>query len=270
MIALSEAVLMHLKSRLTERDKLVLKKIGLEGFQTIQELRKGPLGDVTREHSWALMKKLVYFGFLREIKGDGKTIRAWALTSLAQRELSELFSPGAKIYQAPSFRDSLSHDVVVREVKDILGKSKAVTEWIPEHALKAQVMSRLKHLSATERISKLELVPDSLFTLRDKTKLYKIALEVELTRKSKKRLYKKIESHLVSKNFDFAFFVLGSNVPSHFFLSILNSVLETSSRVRFSEKQNGIYFCELKKIRAENLDVKFHGIKDAVKISTFG
>ena len=157
----------------------------------------------------------------------------------------------------------------MRELKDILCTSSAVSNWVPEHALKAIVMSKLKHLTRTERISRLELVPDGLFTLQDKLKRYKIALEVEMTRKSKKRMYRKIEAHLMSKNFDFVFFVLGPKVPSHFFSSMLDAVLATSPRVRFSEKQNGIYFCELEKLRTEKLGAKFNGKKDSIRISAF-
>lgn len=251
-------------SKPTETDLRVIKQIAKEGFQTYSELRTEILRDYNRTHCWDLMKRLVGMGLLTEVRGDGGGIRGWSLSPVGQRKLHGVFEPSWKAdRKPPHYRTAFDHDITLREVKQILCESPAVSGWTPEHVLKAEVMSKIKFLGARDRADKLLTIPDAFFRLQSGTQRHRAALEVELTRKSKKRIFKKMESHITSSAFDFVFFVVGGEKLLQLLWEIYNAAVTNSVRVKVRDQQNGIYFATLESLRAQRLEAHFKGLHGA-------
>lgn len=253
---------------ITNRDQEVLKQIARDGFQTYQELRFGILNGVNRTHAWDLMKKLVTMGLVVEIEGDGGGIRGWSLSPKGQQVLVQSnVEDSWPDVRPPSYKTSFEHDRILREVRRLLCKSPAIKKWVPEHVLRAQIMGHMMSLSHRERSAKLLTVPDALFQFECRGKVFKAALELELTRKSRKRIWQKLESHITSNAFEYVFFVLNDEKLMQLLWSLYEAVRGSSPRVKFASKQNGIYFITLDNLSSKELGAEFKGIQDTFRIS---
>ena len=156
---------------LTPTDFAVLREIAKQGFQTYPELRAEHLKEKSRGHSWAVMRRLVRLGILNECIGDGGGIRGWALSTNGQKKFQEqLDTTRLTRVRPPRYRTSFDHDVVLRDVRRLLCNSPAVTEWTPEHILRAETMSEIGHLGSRDQREIMRAVPDATFILRHGSK----------------------------------------------------------------------------------------------------
>ncbi len=249
--------------RLTKTDKEVLLKIARMGFQSYSELRQDLLKEFSRTHSWSLMKKLVKMGHIAETLGDGGEIRGWYLTPRSVRSLQEIANREGWIMsnRGPTYRSSYRHDLVLREIQTLLESVTTMTRWVPEWKLRCDRMARFFYLSAHEKGEKVATLPDAIFHLKDDDRELKFALEVELRQKSWRRLFKKFESHILSKDYTYIIYVVEGESLLHRLLSIYAEVREKSPHVRFEKKQNGIFFVELTRLRELKENAIFEGIQ---------
>lgn len=249
---------------LTQTDRAVLIQIALKGFQSYQELRPKSLKAVNRQHSWKLMKRLVHMGLLVESSGDAGSILGWSLSEKARQTLDQGQdgSPATK-QRAPTYRTSYRHDIVLREVEDILRQTPVIIDWVPEHVLRGEIMTELSANFQSSKSEKLALIPDALLTMMVGSRQFKVALELELTRKTKKRIYKKIEAHILNPKFNFVFFIAEDrNLQKHLW-NIYQDILSSSILVKFKKNQNGIYFTNLDHLRVLGTKVVFVGAQNS-------
>lgn len=256
-------------SSLTQTDIQVLRQIAKQGFQTYSELRVTALSGKSRQHSWRLLKRLVALEHLNECRGDGGRISGWVLTLKARKDLSHLFEKGWAVdRRPPSYRTSHDHDVVLREIRGLLEQSPIVSDWVPEHVIKADAMSRIKYLGARDRSAKLLAIPDALFQLKSGAQNTRGALELELTRKSKKRIFQKLEAHILSSEFDFVFTVLDGDSLLKLHWEIYQEVIASSVRLKIKDQQNGIYFSTLQNLREHRLHAIFNGLSGTFSLKS--
>ena len=215
------------------------------------------------------MRKLVRMGRLSVSRGDEGEIRGWYLTPKERRlfAASGLDRDGTATSRAPSYATSYSHDTIVREVQQILKDSPAVQQWVPEHVLRSELMQRYYYLHGCDKSDKIAGLPDALIHLKSNGKDSVAALEVELTQKSKKRLLRKLESHILNPAFQFVFYVVEGIPLLNILRSVYAEVTEQSLRVKFSKRQNGIFFVDLAKLRSEKLDALLEGITDSFSLN---
>lgn len=251
--------------RITATDRDVLINIAKRGFQSYQELRNGPLKEFTREHSWASMRKLVKMGYLAMARGDGGEIRGWYLTSKGGKlfEGHPTSEGWVLTARSPSYRTSYHHDLVLREIQSLLEVSPVITKWIPEQRLRSDLMQRIFYLHAHDKSEKVAALPDALLHLNSDAKESKAALELELKQKSRRRLFRKFEAHIVNSDFDFVFYIVEGRSLLDTLWGVYNEVCKNSVRVKFEKKQNGIFFAELSEVRKLGLKAKFIGIQDS-------
>jgi len=250
---------------LTEVERQLIVKIAKEGFQTYQEISSTVLNGYHRVSIWRLMKQLVRSGYLFETKSDTGGIAGWTLNYKKVSKLhvasDDSFSGSTK---SPVYRTSFAHDLALREIRTTISKAQAIQDWIPEHVLRAEVMRRCQFLHRSDRGEKLLTVPDALLRLKSGGEESKAALELEITQKSKRRIYQKLEAYCISKDFDYAFFIIANANLLRVFWDVYKDVLAKSTRVRIAKVQNGIYFAGLDQIKQRGVDAKFIGLKDTL------
>jgi hypothetical protein len=209
------------------------------------------------------MKRLVRAGILTEAQSDSGGILGWSLSKSARSKYVFLGNENETYpKKGPVYRTSYIHDVKLRQVRKALEASPAITGWIPEHVLKAEMTSRYVYLHSSDRSEKMLTVPDALLLLRSDGKESKAALELELTQKSRKRLYKKIEAYIVTDDFEFAFFIASSAHLMSVLREVYQNVMQTSWRIKLRKKQNGIYFTMLENICTNGIHAEFVAVHD--------
>lgn len=251
--------------RLTATDLLVLRKVGREGFQTYPELRSDVLSSYNRTHSWDLLRRLSLADYLIPSAGDFGAIRGWGLSQKGRELLSKQTTPLDHLdSKAPNYRTAFDHDLMLREIRKLLSQSPCISKWIPEHVLKAQAMAKINFHHLRDRGTQLLKVPDALFKIKTQGGRFNAALELEVTRKTKKRIFQKLEFHVTEPAYDFIFFVVKDEPLRQFLWEIYQSVLVESPRVKVTRQRNGIYFACLEDVRALKLEVPWTGEKDTL------
>ena len=99
----------------------------------------------------------------------------------------------------PINRNTLQHDVIVSDVRIQLERLGVIASWTPEHILKKKAAKAFHEREKSfSYVEDPPIVPDSLFITKQGWKMKAVALEVELSIKSKAR-YKKIFSQYKNK-----------------------------------------------------------------------
>jgi len=113
---------------------------------------------------------------------------AWAVTKMSAQKLG-------CVHPARHFnRNSLTHDVLLSEVRYTLESTGVGEKWVPEHVLKIQ--TAIKH---AKQMSERHFVPDAIFSVRQRGENRVVALELELTGKNRKRYEAILERYKYKK-----------------------------------------------------------------------
>jgi len=249
--------------RLTETDHQVLRQIGQEQFLSYPELRKEVLSRYSRQHSWAIPKRLVKMGYLNESKGDQGHILGWSLTPQARALLEGKLLEEVKLCsKPPSYRTAYHHDVTLREIKSIFTRSPKIQHWVPEHILKSKAKQTYHSLTDQEKRTRLLAVPDGMFQFCSAEQTLTAAVELELTRKSSQRIMQRFEAHLLNPEFDFAFFIVGDVSLLGILWNLYQKVLDQSPMLQVQSRRNGMYFTLLEMFLKERLKANFIGLHD--------
>jgi hypothetical protein len=256
--------------RLTPTDIAVLRAVAPRRLETYAELRNAALSQVSRAHSWAILKRLVQHRFLTAIRSDGGGVLGWSLTPKAKRLAQVLDDLPEFPQRAPVYKTSFHHDCVVREVRGVMEKSPAIRNWVPDHALQREFMRRMLEKGRRDSGENRLVIPDGIFEIQGPDGPTHGALEVEITQKSKERIYHKLEAHCVSQDFDYAFFVMRDEKLRDLFCEILAEVNRRSAWVRVARQVNGIYFTTLSEFRARGLHAPFHAETDVFTFAELG
>lgn len=252
------------ETTMNPREKEILTAIGINGIQTYQELRKSTLGNYSRAHSWCVMKRLVKVGFLEEVISERGSILGWILSRKGRTGLSKGNPEKAEqILKSPHYASSFRHDALVRRVHTILEKSPVVEDWTPEWILRTNTLKQFGRLNSEDRKHLLFNLPDSILSIKSPHFSGQISLEVELSRKSNRRLVHRFESQILSGSFSFVLYLVEGARLTDRLKRIYRNVLETSSRIKTKERRNGIYFCELNDFLFKELGASFEGIKSS-------
>jgi hypothetical protein len=253
--------------RMTKTDETIIRRISENGFQSFLELRKDILKDYGRTSSWDLLKRLVRNRYLNECRGDGDRLLGWRINSRSQKVLSMLPIVDTPRPRAPVYRSSYDHDIALRSIRRSLLDCKAVQSWKAEHELKPEVCRRYALLSPELRGKKMGMIPDAVIRLALKDGVHNVALELELTQKSKKRLYEKIERYVVDPDFRMTLYIAKREHLFNLLQSIYREVLSTSTKAKVCRSRNGIYFATLEDLEANGKNTVFHGLRDKFTLS---
>ena len=253
---------------LTNTDHAVLLQIATKGFRSYEALRKRALANVARQHSWWVLKRLVDHGFLLADVGEKGIIHGWILSEKARKSMAEQkHAPIATKWAVPIYHAPYRHNALLHEIQDIMQQSPVITEWIPEHVIKAEAMSRFKSRHRRDQREKMANVPDALLTFKIDSEIKEAALELELSYKTKSRMFRKLEAHITNPEFNWAIFVLGNENLYRSYWNTYQHVLSTSLAVKLRSKQNGIYFITLENLQTHKTDARFKGLRHSFSLA---
>ena len=245
---------------LTVTDHAVLDRIGKQGFQSFKALSKGPLKSVSPKHAWKRLRQLKEAGLLCTVLTDGGMILGWTLAKAGIKRFPLLPQKGWNLeYRPPIYKTSFHHDEALREVRLAINNAPCIRKWVPEHVLKAQANRKLKYRNGKTSSDQRNAIPDALLTLRHNGVDYNAALEVELTRKSKRRLYLKLEDYVIRPDLSLSFFVVKGEDLLEILSNIYKEVLQRSFKAKLKTPQNGVYFIELSELLRDGVWAKFRG-----------
>lgn len=253
--------------RLAPLDHRVIERIAKEGFLTYRELRKTVLKESNRSAAWRRLRQLAKHGILHEVRNDEGGILGWSVNFRRIERMGVRLDAEISRASAPVYRTAFSHDIILRELKETLSLANAVVNWVPEHVLKAEALSRFHYLRGESKSSMLRAVPDGLLELALGGKRVKASLELELTHKSRKRIYQKFESYITSKAFEFAFFIAQDEKLLNRLRQIYQDVLTNSTVVRIEKDRNGMYFALLSEIQKKGIHAAFFGSHDTITLA---
>ena len=177
----------------TERDLILLEYLNDYGVLSSQQIRKLVFNGTNIRTVLRRLRLLKQRGWIFSSEG----LPNGGLTWLLSKKSALLFKHSVETKLIN--KNTLQRDVIVSGIRIQLESLEIAKSWTPEHILKKQV---LKSLYEEERsFSQIEeplFIPDGLFVTKQEEEVKAVALELELSLKSKAR-YKKIFSQYKKK-----------------------------------------------------------------------
>ena len=251
------------KIKLQNRDLKILAYIDSQNFAQVAELygrfftnKKGSA------YHYKRLKQLEQAQLIEKIMGLNGHTAGYSLIKKGYQalEINSSYELPTKA-KADRFIKSYNHDCLVHKIKNILLTSNLVSSFIPEKKLSAQLLRNTKIKSEYRKGDK---IPDGFFYLNISGEEQSVALEVELSLKSKSRYEKIFTKHSLTKYWSTVFYIVKDEPLRQKLLSYLEETKEKVFLLKTHKKQNDIYFALLdevldKKLLADFIDkdVKF-------------
>ena len=151
------------------------------------------------------------------------------------------------------------------EIKQILLSSPLVSQFLSENTVRSLLAK--KHGYQEERDKRYK-VPDAIFNLKTPSADFRVALELEMSQKSKAR-YKKLLRHLsTSDDFDLVMVVAKKAQIIELIRPILSDLWENDPVARLWKKRNGFYFVELENLLRDKKNAQLEGFKNAFTLES--
>ena len=187
-----------------ERDLFFLEQLESYGVLSTQHIRELIFKGINTRTVLRRLRLLKQRGLIFSSEGLPNGGLAWTLS----KKSASLFKHDieTKIIN----KNTLQHDVAISSIRIHLKRLKIAESWTAEHILKKEVMKSNYEETRNSLcyIDEPLLVPDSLFTTKHEGEMKAVALEPELSLKSKAR-YKKIFSQYKEKeNIWFVWYVV--------------------------------------------------------------
>ena len=178
----------------TKRDLLLLETLESYGVLSTKQIRELVFKDINTRTVLRRLRLLKQRGFIYSSEGLPSGALAWTLSKRSSR----LFKHDLETKTIN--KNSLQHDVAISSIRIQLERLKIAESWTSEHILKKEVIKSHyeEKRSSLSYMDEPPLIPDSLFITRHEGEMKAVALELELTLKSRER-YKKIFSQYKEK-----------------------------------------------------------------------
>ncbi len=160
----------------TSRDENILQTLGCYGVLSTEQVARMFFLNTAPTTVRRRLRILEDADQIYRVHGLDNGGVAWVLTKNAAARVGCM-------YPIRHFnRNSLTHDVALSEVRNVLERSGLCSNWVPEHVLKTQANVNRSH-STEEK----PFVPDAIFSMKQKNETRVVALELELHGKNQKR-----------------------------------------------------------------------------------
>jgi len=239
---------------LTPRDLEILKEVSPGEVLQLAWVHEKYFPGKPRRAAWHRMTRLTNAGYLQECRGDRGCLLGWFLPRSGTR--------------APVYRTSYDHDVRVNDVLEVFMRLPIFRSFRPSRDLASQMMRDAWKAGPAEKDRMRLGIPDALIQVEVQGKPTRIALEVEMTRKTKPRLVQKFEALTISDRWDWVFFVARGESLLELVQRVEGWTAEYSWRVKMAQQQRcSIYFCDLETLLKEGANAIWKSRTDALKLS---
>jgi len=253
------------RPRLTERDQEILALLGRYGCVSAKRIKTYFWRSTrnSRAH-YRRMGMLKRRGLVENVAGDSDLTIGYRLTKNGKRALAKWNVDQRRPLLRRSYKTQFEHDQLLIDIRRILEKSPIVREFKTETELLPLLIDGKDRLrNREERIT----VPDASFVLAVPGRELRVAVELELSSKQKKRYAKLFRGHLLAKPWQLVIYIVRDRNMQARLMKNLEEVKTTDIHVRIAKIVNGIYFCTLEEFLAKELAVPLANGKKEISLA---
>ena len=242
--------------KLKKRDLELMYYISTQSFAKASEIHS--LFWTSKEASgshYRRLSQLIKEGYIERLKGIEEWMGGYTITEKGQNLLGAYgYYIFPYVIKKDSYTGKYEHDILVHKIKNILLKSPLIENFIPEYQMAGRL---LKDSSSKSRYKNKDKIPDGLFALSIENKPQLVALELELTIKSKRRYETIFSKHLLTKSWDTVFYVVKNEKMRAKLLGHMKEIKRKNFLLKTSKNLNEIYFALLDEVLTKELSSPF-------------
>ena len=242
---------------LKDRDVEILRYLVENRFATMNALEGRFWNGQAHRNHYRKLSELRAKGFIEPLIGDGGARLGYRPTKRAIYHLKRAgFKPARITDLRSSFRTGFDHDKTVLELRNIFEKSPLVSHFLPEHQVREMLARQYGYRDAEGNGYK---VPDAMFQLKTAKREFRVALELELTLKSRPRYVRLLKQLSLSRDWDVVFVIGTDRKITSKLAIILESIRGKDVELKVSKQQHGFYFAPLSEFLERKLECPFEG-----------
>lgn len=250
--------------RLTERDRKLLLFLGAYGCVTAGRIKaKFWNNNPNSRAHYRRLGQLKKLGLVENVGSDPSATIGYRLSKRGKK-VAELFSKSGEITLIRrNYSTQFEHDQLLIDVQEILEKSPLVKDYRTEDQVKRELFKGKKSTVDWQNVPK---IPDATFVLEVPGQKMRVAIELELSAKMKRRYGKIFRNHLLSRDWNLVFYIVKSRVLMDWLMATLHDVKANDAYVRVSETVSGIYFCSLEEFLLRRLETPFSNGNEEISL----
>ena len=253
------------RPKLTGRDEKILSLLGEYGCVSAERIKAyfWNSTSTSRAH-YRRLGMLKRRGLVESNMGDRAMTIGYRLTKRGQQVLKN--SPAANLRPATrrAYKTQFEHDQYLIDLRRILQESPLVREFKNQLEVRKQLIDGKAKLRHWED---LPHIPDATFSLVIPGQTMRVALEVELTSKNRKRYAKIFRNHLLAKTWEMVIYVVKDANFRDRLMATLSDIKSTDIQVRVASKINGMYFCTIGEFLSRQLEVPMTNGKKEISLA---
>lgn len=253
------------KQKITSRDRMILSLLGEYGCISAGRLKshfwKTNAKSQTHYRRIGVLKK---HRFIENVRGDGGVMIGYRLTKKGKRFLLLGSNLESQSVLRKSYRTDFEHDQLLIDLRSLFRESPLVGDFKTEAEVRAELFSEKSKLIHWESAP---TIPDATFVFKAPGHQLRVAVELELTAKVKRRYARIFRSHLLSRNWKMVIYIVKDANFQKRLMRILSDIKERDVQVRLASEINGIYFCSLGEFQQNRLDAKLTNGKREISLS---
>lgn len=201
---------------------------------------------------------------IENVNGDGHVMIGYRLTKKGKEFVAARFGGQAANPVRRSYKSQFEHDQLLIDLREILEKSPLVADFRTESEVRYELLNGASKLLHWER---QPTIPDAAFVFKAPGQSMRVAVELELTPKVKRRYRRIFRNHLLSKDWQLVLYIVKDRALQERLMKLLADIKERDVEVRVQKNVNGIYFCPLPEFLSLGLRVLFTNGKREISLS---
>lgn len=250
---------------LTSRDQRILLLLGEYGCVTADRIKAHFWNDNPKSRAhFRRIGILKRRNLIENVEGDGGITIGYRLTRKGRALFSEMFTSWRDPPTRRGYKTQFEHDQLLIDLRRIFTESAIIKEFKTELEVRRELMTGPVQLQHWE---KKPLVPDATFMMEVPGKKLRVAVELELTVKTRTRYTRIFRNHLLTRNWQLVIYVVKDELLRKRLMRHLSDVKSSDIHVRIEKSVNGIYFCGLDEFLKTRLDTPISNGKKEISLN---
>ena len=246
------------------RDAEIMLYLAKNGFASPRNLEREFFRGIGHRNHYRSISRLKTKNLVEELTGDGGDLLGYKLSAKGFRITKKIVADKWPVQSPPNqFRTNFNHDELLVQLRGLFEKSPVVSHFQPEQIVRESLARRY---GFEEQEGSGYKVPDAIFQIRTPKGQFRVALELELTRKSKRRYRKIIKQLAVSGDWDAVFFVVKENAITKVVTDLFAELREKDLEIKFAKSLSSFYFCKLDEFLRDKDNCIFVGEKKSFSL----
>ena len=253
-----------IKRRLTDRDRRLLGFLAEYGCVSAERIKAQFWNTKPNLRShYRRLGVLRRLALIENVIGDRSMTIGYRITKRGQQLLNEIGEPDDRAVNRRSYKTQFEHDQLLIDVRRILERSPIVKEFKTESEVRSEL---IKGKARNSNWENMPAIPDGTFVFEVPGQKMRVAIELELSPKWKRRYGKIFRDHILSKDWSLVFYIVKDEQLLRFLRDTLAETKANDAYVRVSKAINGIYFCLLDDFLSAQLGVSFSNGKQELSL----